>query len=67
MTGTVLRGSVKVNDVLEVVSVGESKKVKSMQMFHKSVDNAMQVIYYNTHTSFCYKTENVLLYFREID
>ena len=43
ITGTVLKGSVHVNDSLEIVSIGSTKKVKSMQMFHKPVEMAMQV------------------------
>ncbi|KXS20666.1 P-loop containing nucleoside triphosphate hydrolase protein [Gonapodya prolifera JEL478] len=42
MTGTVLNGSVRVGDTVEIPSVGISRKVKSMQMFHKPVDRAMQ-------------------------
>jgi len=39
MTGTVLQGKIKVGDTLEIPSLAVSKKVKSMQMFRKSVDN----------------------------
>lgn len=36
-TGTVLAGSLKVNEEVEIPLIKESKKVKSMQMFKKSV------------------------------
>ena len=39
LTGTVLRGSIGVNDVLEFPSLGVQKKVKSMQMFRKPVSS----------------------------
>ncbi|KAJ3337979.1 hypothetical protein HDU93_000242 [Gonapodya sp. JEL0774] len=42
MTGTVLSGSVKAGDTVEIPSVGLSRKVKSMQMFHKPVEKALQ-------------------------
>eukprot|EP00288_Rhodomonas_lens_P012513 CAMPEP_0177707294 /NCGR_PEP_ID=MMETSP0484_2-20121128/9674_1 /TAXON_ID=354590 /ORGANISM="Rhodomonas lens, Strain RHODO" /LENGTH=566 /DNA_ID=CAMNT_0019218797 /DNA_START=109 /DNA_END=1809 /DNA_ORIENTATION=- len=42
MTGTVLSGSVKVNDTVEVPDMKIEKKVKSMQMFKKSVTVASQ-------------------------
>lgn len=42
MTGTILRGSVKVNEIIEIPSLALKKKVKSMQMFHKPVISAMQ-------------------------
>ena len=42
MTGTVLRGSVSVNDSVEIADLGQVKKVKSMQMFKKSVLTATQ-------------------------
>ena len=40
LTGTVLAGSVNVNDTVELPALRLSRKVKSMQMFHKSVDSA---------------------------
>jgi len=42
MTGTVLSGSVKINDSIEIASLKEVRKVKSMQMFRKPIDRAMQ-------------------------
>jgi len=39
MTGTVLQGNIKVGDNLEIPSLAVSKKVKSIQMFRKSVDS----------------------------
>lgn len=38
MTGTALSGSLKVNDNVEIPSLKEVKKVKSMQVFRKPVD-----------------------------
>ncbi|EDO41867.1 predicted protein [Nematostella vectensis] len=42
MTGTILSGSVCVNDTVEIPSLKVTKKVKSMQMFKKPVDKASQ-------------------------
>eukprot|EP00731_Ephydatia_muelleri_P025051 Em0017g134a len=42
MTGTVLRGSVQVNDTVEIPFLKTTKKVKSMQMFHQPVQQASQ-------------------------
>ncbi|CAH1265230.1 EEFSEC [Branchiostoma lanceolatum] len=42
MTGTVLNGTVAINDNVEVANVKEVKKVKSMQMFKQPVNSAMQ-------------------------
>ncbi len=42
MTGTVLRGSVAVNDTIEIADLKVEKKVKSMQMFRKPLDVARQ-------------------------
>ena len=42
LTGTVLSGKVAVNDVVELPVLGESRKVKSIQMFHQSVKRAQQ-------------------------
>ncbi|XP_038668073.1 selenocysteine-specific elongation factor [Scyliorhinus canicula] len=42
MTGTILSGSVSVNDNVEIPSLKVSRKVKSMQMFRKPVNTAIQ-------------------------
>ncbi|KAK8732701.1 hypothetical protein OTU49_006885 [Cherax quadricarinatus] len=42
MTGTVLQGTVSVNDNIEIPSLMVSKKVKSMQMFRQPVGKASQ-------------------------
>ncbi|UJR36068.1 hypothetical protein I4U23_028804 [Adineta vaga] len=42
MTGTVLSGSIRINDSIEISSLKEVRKVKSMQMFRKPIDRAMQ-------------------------
>lgn len=42
MTGTILSGSVKVNDSIEIPSMKVTKKVKSMQMFRVPVTEAAQ-------------------------
>ncbi|XP_068108832.1 selenocysteine-specific elongation factor [Hyperolius riggenbachi] len=42
MTGTILSGSVSLNDNVEIPALKVTKKVKSMQMFHCPVSNAMQ-------------------------
>ncbi|XP_053325558.1 selenocysteine-specific elongation factor [Spea bombifrons] len=42
MTGTILSGSVNVNDNVEIPALKVTKKVKSMQMFHKPVNGAIQ-------------------------
>ncbi|KAF1319073.1 Translation elongation factor tu, partial [Globisporangium splendens] len=42
LTGTVLSGSIKVNDEVEIPSLQVVKKVKSMQMFKQSVTSATQ-------------------------
>ncbi|XP_066943280.1 selenocysteine-specific elongation factor isoform X1 [Macrobrachium rosenbergii] len=42
MTGTVLQGSVAVNDNVEIPSLKVVKKVKSMQMFRQPVEKATQ-------------------------
>ena len=42
MTGTILSGSVKVNDNIEIPSMKITKKVKSMQMFKVPVTEASQ-------------------------
>ena len=40
LTGTVLRGSVSVNDTVELPEQKIERKVKSMQMFHRPVETA---------------------------
>lgn len=42
MTGTVLQGSLAVNDTVEIPALKVTKKVKSVQMFRKPVTGAMQ-------------------------
>lgn len=42
MTGTVLSGSIRVNDLLEFPALGQERKVKSMQMFKRQVDRIQQ-------------------------
>ncbi|XP_043563517.1 selenocysteine-specific elongation factor isoform X1 [Chiloscyllium plagiosum] len=42
MTGTILSGSVNVNDSVEIPSLKVSRKVKSMQMFRQPVNTAIQ-------------------------
>ena len=42
VTGTVIEGSVKSNDEVEFPLIKESKKVKSLQMFKKPVNQAIQ-------------------------
>ncbi|XP_072179374.1 selenocysteine-specific elongation factor-like [Diadema setosum] len=42
MTGTVLNGTVAINNTVEVPSLQITRKVKSMQMFRKSVSTASQ-------------------------
>jgi selenocysteine-specific elongation factor len=42
MTGTVLSGQVKVGDTIELPALKQDKKVKSMQMFRKPVQQAKQ-------------------------
>ncbi|KAM9325345.1 selenocysteine-specific elongation factor [Gastrophryne carolinensis] len=42
MTGTILSGSVSLNDNVEIPALKVTKKVKSMQMFHRPVSSAMQ-------------------------
>ena len=42
MTGTILQGSVSVNDSVEVSALKENRKVKSIQMFRKPVSKAKQ-------------------------
>ena len=42
MTGTILNGSVKVNDNIEIPVLKTQKKVKSIQVFRKPVEKAIQ-------------------------
>ncbi|XP_077977999.1 selenocysteine-specific elongation factor-like [Glandiceps talaboti] len=42
MTGTVLSGSIAVNDNIEITALKMTKKVKSIQMFRKPVNSVMQ-------------------------
>ncbi|CAL4196420.1 unnamed protein product [Meganyctiphanes norvegica] len=42
MTGTMLQGSVSINDNIEIPTLKVIKKVKSMQMFKKPVEKAVQ-------------------------
>lgn len=39
LSGTVLQGSIKVNDTIEISHLKTSRKVKSMQMFRKAVNS----------------------------
>lgn len=40
MTGTVLQGTVAINDTVEIPSLGITKKVKSLQVFRQNVERA---------------------------
>lgn len=42
MTGTVLKGRVENGDNVEIASIKQTKKVKSMQMFRKPVEKAQK-------------------------
>lgn len=42
MTGTVLSGSVCVNDEIEFPSLHITRKVKSIQMFHKGIEKVLK-------------------------
>ncbi|KAF6732979.1 Selenocysteine-specific elongation factor [Oryzias melastigma] len=42
MTGTILQGSLAVNDTVEIPVLKVTKKIKSVQMFRKPVSGAMQ-------------------------
>ncbi|OQS07845.1 selenocysteinespecific elongation factor [Thraustotheca clavata] len=42
LTGTVLSGSVQINDTIAIPILGTEKKVKSLQMFHTNVAKAIQ-------------------------
>ena len=47
MTGTVLAGSIKVSDMVEIPALKVERKVKSLQMFHKpsQVRCVVRVVY----------------------
>lgn len=40
LSGTILQGTVKINDTIEIPNLKTERKVKSMQMFRKSIDAA---------------------------
>ncbi|XP_068171441.1 selenocysteine-specific elongation factor isoform X2 [Antennarius striatus] len=42
MTGTILQGSMAINDTVEIPALKVNKKIKSVQMFRKPVSGAMQ-------------------------
>jgi selenocysteine-specific elongation factor len=42
LTGTVLAGLVAINDTVDFPSIKTERKVKSIQVFHKPVDRAVQ-------------------------
>lgn len=42
MTGTIIQGSISVNDNIEIPSLKVIKKVKSIQMFKKQIEKAIQ-------------------------
>ncbi|KAM3622322.1 uncharacterized protein V6R79_023163 [Siganus canaliculatus] len=42
MTGTILQGSMAINDTVEIPALKVTKKIKSVQMFRKPVSGAMQ-------------------------
>ncbi|XP_046391420.1 selenocysteine-specific elongation factor [Ischnura elegans] len=42
MTGTILQGTVNINDNVEIPILQITKKVKSMQMFHRPVEKAIE-------------------------
>lgn len=42
MTGTVISGSVKVNDCIEIPELNTTKKLKSIQVFRQPVDKVKQ-------------------------
>ncbi|XP_045931454.1 selenocysteine-specific elongation factor isoform X1 [Micropterus dolomieu] len=42
MTGTILQGSLAINDTVEIPALKVTKKIKSVQMFRKPVSKAMQ-------------------------
>ena len=57
MTGTLLAGSVKVGDDLEFPSLHITRKVKSIQMFHKATERAFR----GDRAGICVQYENCLL------
>ncbi|KAL1130968.1 hypothetical protein AAG570_012209 [Ranatra chinensis] len=42
LTGTILQGTIKVNDNIELPALQLIKKVKSIQIFHQNIDEAVQ-------------------------
>ncbi|EGC33551.1 hypothetical protein DICPUDRAFT_56378 [Dictyostelium purpureum] len=42
LTGTILRGTIEVNQTIQIPQLNLEKKVKSMQMFHKPIKKAIQ-------------------------
>ncbi|KAK7870360.1 hypothetical protein R5R35_000535 [Gryllus longicercus] len=42
LTGTVLQGEIKINDIIEIPALQATKKVKSLQMFRMPVEKAQQ-------------------------
>jgi selenocysteine-specific elongation factor len=42
LTGTILRGSIQLNQIIDLPAIKQQKKVKSMQMFHTPVNLAVQ-------------------------
>ncbi|XP_071445919.1 selenocysteine-specific elongation factor [Hetaerina americana] len=42
MTGTILQGTVNINDNVEIPILRVTKKVKSMQMFHRPIEKAIE-------------------------
>ncbi|RWS06646.1 selenocysteine-specific elongation factor-like protein [Dinothrombium tinctorium] len=42
VTGTILQGCVKLNETIEIPSINVTKKVKSIQMFKKPIEEAIQ-------------------------
>ncbi|MFX1320271.1 MAG: selenocysteine-specific translation elongation factor [Promethearchaeota archaeon] len=40
LTGTIMRGIIKLNDILEILPIKSSGRVKSIQIFHQNVNSA---------------------------
>ncbi|MFX1316547.1 MAG: selenocysteine-specific translation elongation factor [Promethearchaeota archaeon] len=40
LTGTILKGTLKLNDLLKILPINSSGRVKSIQIFHQNVDSA---------------------------
>ena len=70
MTGTVLQGSVKVGDSVEISALKESRKVKSMQMFKKPVQSAKQGDRIGMHhtlvSGFCFDDLSLTTFYKQI-